>query len=117
MAWIKFRPVVKGSSCEELQKFLGHGMPPKTVLFPSLHPYYSALANFLEIVGQVLSQDGLVIPAALRLDVLKSLGHQGLTRCRAHARMSVWWPRINAEITQTVSACKFCIENQPSQRN
>ena len=58
-----------------------------------------------------------VIPAALRSEVLKQLheGHQGLTRCRVWARTSVWWPCINAEITKTVSTCKFCIENKPTQ--
>lgn len=31
--------------------------------------------------------------------------------------MSVWWPRISAEITQTVSKCEFCIENKPAHRH
>lgn len=106
---------------EELQKivqFIRNGWPPRTSLFPSLHGYYSARAHLSETDGLVLYQDRLVIPTALRSEVLKQLheGHQGLTRCRVRARMSVWWPRISAEITTTVSTCKFCIENRRTQR-
>ncbi|KAK0133586.1 hypothetical protein N1851_030913 [Merluccius polli] len=93
---------------EELQKivqFIRNRWPPKTSLLPSLHGYYSARAHLSETDGLVLYQDRLVIPAALRSEVLKQLheGHQGLTRCRVRARMSVWWPRISAEITKTLS--------------
>ena len=106
---------------EELQKivqFIRNRWPPKTLLLPSLHGYYSARAHLSETDGLVLYQDILVIAAALRSEVLKQLheGHQGLTRCRVRARMSVWWPRISAEITKTLSTCKFCIENKPTQR-
>lgn len=106
---------------EELQsvvRFIRNGWPHKTTLSPSFHGYYAARAHLSEINGLVLYQDRLVIPVALRANVLKQLhqGHQGLTRCRARARMSVWWPYISAQITQTVSTCRFCIANKPTQR-
>ncbi|XP_030578829.1 uncharacterized protein K02A2.6-like [Archocentrus centrarchus] len=106
---------------DELQQitgFIRNGWPPKTRLSPHLHRYYSARAHLSETDGLVLYQDRLVIPAAQRAEVLADLhkGHQGLTRCRARARMAVWWPSISAEIKQTVSSCKFCIENKPTQR-
>uniref|UniRef100_A0A672GPH5 Gypsy retrotransposon integrase-like protein 1 n=1 Tax=Salarias fasciatus TaxID=181472 RepID=A0A672GPH5_SALFA len=106
---------------KELQsvvKFITNGWPHKTTLSPSLHGYYAARAHLSESDGFVLYQDRLVIPVALRADVLKQLhhGHQGLTRCRARAKMSVWWPCIGAQVTQTVSTCKFCIANKPTQR-
>lgn len=99
-------------------QFIQNRWPPKTSQLPSLHRYYSARAHLSETDGLVLYQDRLVIPAALGLEVLKQLheGHQGLTRCRARAKMSVWWPSISADITKTVSTCKFCIENKPTQR-
>lgn len=105
-------------SCKRRVHFIRNGWSPRTTLFPSLHGYYSARAHLSETDGLVLYQDRLVIPAALRSEVLTQLheGHQGLTRCRARARMSVWWPRISAEITQTVSTCKFCMEHKSTQR-
>lgn len=68
---------------------------------------------------RLISLDRLIIPAALRSDVLKQLheGHHGLTRCRADARKSMWCPCISSEITNIVSACIFCIENKPAQRH
>uniref|UniRef100_A0A3Q2C9F5 Gypsy retrotransposon integrase-like protein 1 n=1 Tax=Cyprinodon variegatus TaxID=28743 RepID=A0A3Q2C9F5_CYPVA len=86
---------------------------------PSLCCYYSARANLSETDGLVLYQDRLVIPATQRAEVLSELhkGHQGLTRCRARAKMAVWWLSISAEIKQLVSTCKFCTENKPTQRH
>ena len=96
--------------------FIRNGWPPKSRMLPSLQPYFSARAHLSETDGLVLYQDMIVIPVALRSAILEQIhgGHQGLTRCRARARMSVWWPRISGEITQKVSACRFCVENRPS---
>ena len=98
--------------------FIRNGWPPKSRMLPSLQPYFSARAHLSETDGLVLYQDRIVISVALRSAILGQIhgGHQGLTRCRARARMSVWWPRISGEITQKVSACRFCVENRPTQR-
>lgn len=77
---------------EELKKtvqFIRNGWPSKTPLLPSLHGYYSARAHLSDTDGQT----------ALRSEVLQQLhkGHQG------------------ADITKTVSSCRFCIEHKPTQ--
>ena len=60
-----------------------------------------------------------MIPKILRADILKKIhaGHQGLTKCRERAKLSVWWPGIGGDIKATVSQCKFCIEHKPKQRH
>ena len=35
-------------------------------------------------------------------------GHQGIERCRLHAKYSVWWPTISKELTQTITNCSDC---------
>lgn len=52
----------------------------------------------------------LVIPPHLRADVLQRLheGHQGISKCRARAKESVWWPGISAQIAQMVESCELC---------
>ena len=84
--------------------FIRNGWPPKSRMLPSLQPYFSARAHLSETDGLVLYKDRIVLPVALRSAILEQIhgGHQGLTRCRARARMSVWWPRISGEITQKV---------------
>ncbi|KAG9282794.1 hypothetical protein AMEX_G1491 [Astyanax mexicanus] len=105
-----------------LQKVLAHircGWPDKMAkLSYSLQPYFGARAHLSELDGIILYQDRLVIPASQQEDVLQRIheGHQGLTKCRERARMTVWWPAISKDIAQKVKSCEFCVENKPSYR-
>ncbi|XP_063042998.1 uncharacterized protein K02A2.6-like [Engraulis encrasicolus] len=68
----------------------------KTHNFPSFSAFYPARHHLSEARGLVLYDDRIVIPQALRTDIMKKIhaGHQGLTKCRERARLSVWWPGI-----------------------
>ena len=56
----------------------------------------------------------LVIPEAMRLRVLEELhaGHPGVSRMKAIARSTVWWPGIDGEIEAKVHGCSECQVNQ-----
>ena len=43
-------------------------------------------------------------------------GHIGIQRTRARARQVMFWPGLNAEITDMISKCSACIENQAYQQ-
>ena len=62
--------------------------------------------------------DRIVIPADMREEILERIytAHQGITKCRERANLSVWWPGIFKEIKAKVESCQFCQENQPAQR-
>ena len=62
--------------------------------------------------------DRIVIPASMREELLERIhtGHQGITKCRERANLSVWRPGISKEIKSKVQLCHFCQENQSSQR-
>lgn len=46
----------------------------------------------------------------MRLDILRKIyrGHERITKCRAQARDSVWWPRISTAIESMVRSCSAC---------
>ena len=82
---------------------------------------YHAVRGELSILdGKIIKvyHNRLMIPSPLQSEVLERIhdGHQGMTRCRERANMSVWWPGISQDIQSKVSGCEFCQENLPSQR-
>ena len=64
--------------------------------------------------GLLLKDSRLVIPATLRNDVLAKLheGHQGVVKCKARARQSVWWPGLSQQINDMVLKCRTCIQER-----
>ena len=65
----------------------------------------------------LLYRDRIVIPENLQTEVLDSLhdGHLGINKCRAKARLTVWWPGIGNDIKKKVATCNFCQMNSPAQ--
>lgn len=52
----------------------------------------------------------LVVPNVLRKNLLEFLhdGHQGISRCLALARGSLWWPGITSQLKTAISNCRSC---------
>jgi hypothetical protein len=67
--------------------------------------------------GLVLLGQRLVVPQALRKEVLKRLhaSHQGIERTLRRARQTVFWPGITSDIKATVENCEACQVIRPSQ--
>ena len=68
--------------------------------------------------GLLFKGDRVIIPAALCKLMKKKLhhGHTGIQRTRALARQVMFWPSVNAKITDMISKCSACIENQAYQQ-
>ena len=60
--------------------------------------------------GLLLRGRRIIVPPRLRADVLRRLhdGHQGITKTRANAASSVWWPGISQDITKARQNCATC---------
>ncbi len=58
----------------------------------------------------------LFIPVTFRSTVLSLLheAHQGITRSQDRARLTLYWPGIDADIQKTVEGCKLCQDHLPS---
>lgn len=96
--------------CNKVTQHCLTGWPEKCNLDPDIKPYWQYRTEFHLAHGLLMKGERLVIPAPLRVDVLQRLhvGHQGISKCRARARESVWWPGISAQIGQIVERCELC---------
>lgn len=58
----------------------------------------------------------IVIPKSLQRTILKDLlqMHQGATKLRQRARLSVYWPNMDNEIANLVRECPECVSRLPS---
>ena len=73
------------------------------------------LSLFMDIV---LLDDRIVIPQALRKQILHSLhsAHQGCTGMKARANQCVYWPGMSKSISSYKANCATCIINTPVSR-
>ena len=88
----------------------------KQKLDPDLWPYWTIRDHLSCDNGIVLYGARLIIPAALRRQVLARLhdAHTGIEATKRRARQTVWWPGINNDIKTTVEACQPCQIYMPS---
>ncbi|XP_064098156.1 uncharacterized protein K02A2.6-like [Macrobrachium nipponense] len=87
-------------------------------LHASLSPYWK-LREALSTDGNlVLYGARIQVPAALRRHTLARLhdSHCGVEATKRRARQTVFWPGIDSDITNTVSACEPCQVLRPSQQ-
>ena len=56
----------------------------------------------------------MVVPSTMRVDILERLhdAHQGITKCRARAKVSVWWPGLTNNLKKWSSNAPTCIKER-----
>lgn len=100
-------------------KFIKQGWPEHVRNVPECVRDFCAVKYALSISqGLITLGKRICIPRELTRDVLERIyeGHQGLTKCRERANVSVWWPGISLEIKNRVEMCTFCRENRKTQK-
>ena len=88
--------------CQKLFAYNKHGWPYVHNLSGPLRPYHSAASQLTVFDGLLLKGTRILISLVLRLDILDQLhsGHQGITKFRARAQQSVWWPEPGIQFTR-----------------
>jgi len=96
--------------CKQIMTYCNNGWPDKSSLKGPVKVYAQFSGELTVQQGLLLKGSRLVIPASMRLDVLDKLhaGHQGIVKCRARARESVWWPGITRQLEELVKECPVC---------
>ncbi|XP_016139457.1 uncharacterized protein K02A2.6-like [Sinocyclocheilus grahami] len=106
---------------EELQSVLKNvqqGWPKHIKAVPvNLRAYFSQQGFLSESAGLLLHGSRIVIPIKMRDEVLARIheGHQGLSKCRERACLSVWWPGISSDLKRNANQCQLCQNNKPTQ--
>ena len=102
------------NTCSALMKYCTDGWPDKSLLQGELRKYWPDRAVLTVHDGLLLRGTRLVIPSALRGDVLQRLheGHMGVTKCRNRAKQTVWWPGLSSQLNDMVLKCKTCIQER-----
>ena len=96
---------------QDLIKLISAGFPEDArLLTPHLKPYNMYKSNLYVIDDVVMLGDKLVIPKALRQNVLHILhaAHQGVDRMKARASEVVYWPGIVGDIARHRENCHAC---------
>lgn len=77
---------------------------------PEYKPYRRAKDQLNIETGMLLYEQRVVIPSSLQGRVLRELHstHMGMSKTKALARSIVWWPNMDKNIEQMVSACLEC---------
>ncbi|CAG2222073.1 unnamed protein product [Mytilus edulis] len=102
----------------KLVEIIENGMPEFRHEMPTeLREFFQFREDLYTVDGVVMYKDRIVIPPALRTNVLTILhsAHQGVTSMMSRAESSVFWPGITPAITTLRNECYQCNRMAPSQ--
>ena len=101
-----------------LHRYAMEGWPEhKRDVPPSLRSFWN-IRNGIQVTDGILLKDNrLVIPFALRNDILQKLhiSHCGIEKTKANVHTMVFWPSMNKHIEDMVSCCEKCLKYQSKQ--
>ena len=96
--------------CQEAVRHTRSGWPSRQSLSGAMKHYLNVAPQLSEKDGLLMRGSRIVIPTALRLEMLDRIhtGHQGISKCRERARRSVWWPGLSRQLEELVQNCAVC---------
>ncbi|XP_038069803.1 uncharacterized protein K02A2.6-like [Patiria miniata] len=82
---------------------------------PLLRQYWQSRSHLAIVNDLLLYDERIVFPRTMHLEILDCIhqGHLGITKCRARAQMSVWWPGLSKGIEEMVTKCTTCAKERP----
>ena len=94
--------------CQQVMQYCNEGWPEQ--VNGPLKQYFPVRLELTVHDGLLLRGNRLVIPGSMQSEIIQCLhaGHQGITKCRARAKNSVWWPGLGKQLEKTVTDCNVC---------
>ena len=83
---------------------------------PGARPYWNCRDEISCHDGILLKGGRVIIPTPMRPEMLRIIhsSHVGIEKCKRRARDVLYWPRMSAQIEDTVSSCAICSKYQKS---
>ena len=77
-----------------------------------LHTFCIHRFNMHITNGIIMNGTRIVVPWSLQQEYLQRLhmGHLGISKCRARAKTTVFWPNIDRDIRQLIARCKYFVK-------
>ena len=100
--------------CRQMVIYCKDGWPERASCPEALKAYWSERNEITLVKGILMKGCRIIIPSVMRLEILDRLheGHQGITKCRARAKASVWWPGLSKQVEDLVHGCRRCAEHK-----
>ena len=102
-----------------LQAVVQAGWPEsKNDLTEDIKPFFSIRDEITEINGILMKGERVIVPSSLRKEMKTRIheGHLGIEKYKARARETMFWPRINSEITEMAQRCSACLATRVYQQ-
>ena len=109
---------MQDAQLQQLMQLTDQGWPVSLCNVPeALRQYWKVKEDFCIVDNLILKGDRIVIPSSRRELVLKAIheGHLGIEKCKARARICVYWPNLDDDIERVVRQCSVC--NQYTRGN
>ena len=103
-----------------LKDFTLNGWPTNKFAIPADVKSFYSLRSEITVANDLLfKSDRIIVPSSMRKEIKQQIheGHLGQERCKSRACQVVYWPGINAEISDMVSKCSTCLEHCSLQQN
>ena len=104
---------------QELDNVIHSGWPEKKdeVTLP-LRPYFHCRDELSSQEGLIYRGERVVIPTALRKEMMKRIhsSHIGVEGCLRRARVSLYWPGMDAQLKDYIQSCETCLATGAKQQ-
>ena len=105
----------KDEALIELKQVIQNGWPDNKSDIPiSCRIYWNYREELTCFEGVILKGQRIVIPEALRREMLKKLhaSHMGIVKTKQRARDTMYWPGMSEQIEGMIKECTVCLQNQ-----